>query len=427
MPVDLSFIYPFLANFWQIFKNWWWIALPFLFWPYAKFLYHFYIMENWDKTIKRIMLEVKVPKESIKSIKAMDQVFSGFHALHDIPTWREKWIEGVFQLSLSFEIVSLAGQIHFFIRTPENFRKIIESNIYSQYPEAEISLVEDYTKYVPHDIPNKDWDIWGVDFVNAKDEILPIKTYNQFELEAEKDEEKKVDPLADLLEGLSTLGPGEQFWLQINAKPVLGRDKPWQAKGKEFVDKLARRPEKKKEKSILQEAVEILISGKTEEKEAPKESFPPEMKLTPGEREVLAGVEQKLSKFGYDCCVRFVYLGKKDVFFKANTKIGFSFFKEISTENLGGLKPWSKTMTKVKSVPLWFLDKRRVYLRQRRMFKCYTKRWSPLFPRPGGTYILNTEELATLFHFPGKSVAPAAGISRVETKKKGVPADLPVE
>jgi len=431
MPSELSSLYSFLAPslapLWQIVKNWWWLSLPFLLWNPAKFLYRFYIMERWNETVKRILLEIKIPKETIKPIKAMDQVFAGFHGIHDIATWREKWIEGVFQLTISLEIVSIGGEIHFYIRTPEMFRKLIESNIYSQYPEAEISLVDDYTKYVPQNIPTKDWDLWGVDYLNSKDEIYPIKTYKQFETEAEREEEKRVDPLADLLEGLSTLRSGEQFWIQIVAKPVLGRDKPWQEKGRKLADKLARRPEKEELKPIIQEAAEILISGPPPEKKEEKEIIPPEMKLTPGEREILSAIEAKLSKFGYDCNVRFIYLGKRDVFFKPTTKIGFSFFKEVSTENLGGLKPWSKTMTKVKSVPFWFLDKRRLYLRKRRMFRYYQKRWPTLFPRAGATYILNTEELATLYHFPGEAAAPALGVPRIETRRKGVPPGLPVE
>ncbi|MGB9743504.1 MAG: hypothetical protein ACPLW9_02200 [Minisyncoccales bacterium] len=441
-------LFPFLVHFlnilWQLLKNWWWLVMPFLLWEPLLYLYHYYINERWDKTIKRILLEVKIPKEIVKPIRAMDQVFAGFHAIHDIPTWREKWIEGVFQLSLAFEIVSLEGKIHFFIRTPEIFRQVIESNIYSQYPEAEISVVDDYTKRVPQNIPNREWDLWGVEFINAKDEIYPLKTYRQFEIESEKEEQKKVDPLSDFLEGLSALGPGEQMWLQIIARPVLGRDYPWQEKGRALADKLARRPEKKKPKPALVRFIDSFLTAIADgiqslfnpealkRKEAgpskkEEELIPPEMKLTPGEREVVKAIEEKLAKFGYLCCVRFVYLGKKEVFLKPKVKVVFSFFKELSTENLGGLKPWSKTMTKIKSPVFWFLDDRRLYLRKRRMFRYYTKRWFPLFPRGGKTYILNTEELATLYHFPGATAVPAMGVSRVETKKKGVPTNLPTE
>ncbi|MDP2664141.1 MAG: hypothetical protein Q8P08_01765, partial [bacterium] len=158
-----------------------------------------------------------------------------------------------------------------------------------------------------------------------------------------------------------------------------------------------------------------------------RDIIPPEMKLTPGEREVLRGIEEKLAKFGYDCNIRFIYLGKRDVFFKPTVKTVFGFFKEVSTENMGGLRPTSTTMTKVKSVFFWFFDKRRLYLRKRRMLRYYIKRWAILFPRKGMTYILNTEELATIYHFPGQRVAPAAGVSRVTAKKKGAPAELPVD
>ena len=105
----------------------------------------------------------------------------------------------------------------------------------------------------------------------------------------------------------------------------------------------------------------------------------------------------------------------------------FGFFKDISSENMGGLKPDKRTMTKSKSVLFWFLDKRRIYLRKRRLFKRYVKRVAPFWPRAGGTFVLNTEELATIFHFPGRIVVPAPAISRVEAKKGEAPPGLPVE
>jgi len=431
MPIDIIIIpnevLYILQIIWDTIKTWWWLPLPFLLWGHLKYHYHYFIMERWDSKIKKILLEVRMPKEVAKPIRAMEHVFAGFHGvLHDIPLWREKWIEGVFQHGLTFEIVSIEGKIHFYIRMPESVRSSIESNIYSQYPGAEISLADDYTKKVPQDIPNKDWDIWAVDFINAKDEIYPIKTYKEFEVETERVEEKKIDPLSIFLEGMSTLKSGEQMWLQIRAKPVLGKDNPWQKRGRALADKLARRPEKLKPKSIIQEAIEIITQGPPSQKPKDKEVFPPEMRLTPGEKEVLAAVEEKLSKYGFDCSIRFVYIAKKDVFFKPRVKAVFSLFKEISTENLGGLKPSSRTMTKKKSIWLWFLDKRRVYLRKRKMFRYYTKRMPPLFPRPGMTFILNTEELATLFHFPSEMTISTLAVSRVDARKKQAPFDLPI-
>jgi len=50
-----------------------------------------------------------------------------------------------------------------------------------------------------------------------------------------------------------------------------------------------------------------------------------------------------------------------------------------------------------------------------------------MFPRPEGTIILDAEEMATLFHFPGRVVAPAPFIPRVESKRGEAPPELPVE
>ncbi len=424
MAPEISLIFSYI---WQTIRAWWWLFLPFLLWKPFLYLLLWWRMETWLKAQKFILLEIKMPKEVLKPIKAMEQVFAGFHAIHDIFVFREKWIEGCFQLSISCEIVSLGGETHFYIRTSEIYRNIIESNIYSQYPEAEISLVDDYTKNVPQSIPNKDWDLWGCDFINPREDVYPIKTYPKFEVEREVKEEKRIDPLAGLLDGMSTIGPGEQVWLQFIAMPV--RDEiPWRKRGRELADKIARR-KVVKPKPMIQEAAEILVAGKPSGVEVleEKEIIPPEMKLTPGEREILAGIEEKISKFGFDCNIRFLYLGKREVFFKPRGRFVFGFFKEISTENLGGLKVWKDTMTKVKSVPFWFLDERRFYLRQRKLFRLYKDRLTPLFPREGGTFILNTEELATLYHFPGRMVAPAPAIPRVEAKKGEAPPGLPVE
>lgn len=425
----IDLIYPTLQTVWEIIKVWWWLPLPFVFFKLWKYHYLYFIQERWDNKTKIILIEVKIPKEIVKPIRAMEQIFAGFHGvIHGGPNWREQWLEGEYQLGLSLEIVSIEGKIHFYIRLPEMHQQMIESAIYSQYPNAEISVVNDYTKQVPQNIPNKNWDIWGADFINTRDECYPIKTYQEFETETEKIEEKKIDPLSIFLEGISSLGAGEQMWLQIRIKPVLGeKDNPWQKKGKQLVDKLAKRPEKPKLKSIFKEAAQIIIFGPPKTTESQKEAFPPEMKLTPGEKEVLTAVEKKLSKFGFESFIRFVYIGKKDVFFKPKVRIILSFFKEISSENLGGLRPSSQTITKVKSTFYWFLDKRRLYQRKRKMFRHYVNRIPAFFPKPGMTLVLNTEELATLFHFPGEAAVSTASVSRVEVKKKEAPADLPLE
>ena len=412
------------TSIWRIVGAYLWLLLPLillLLLSPLKFFYLFWRRVRWDARIEKILLEIKIPKEVAKPIKAMEYVIAGFHGIHDPANFRERWIDGQFQLSLSLEIVSLGGETHFFIRTPLPFRKHIESSIYAQYPEAEISLVDDYTKYVPQDIPKKGWDLWGADFMITKPDCYPIKTYPQFEVEQESKEERKVDPLAQFLEGLSALKPGEQFWFQIIIKPIID-EIPWVKRGREIADKIARRPASKVPRPIIQEAAEVLVLGPTPTAPAEKELFPPEMKLTPGERIILAAIEEKIGKFGFDTNIRFIYLGKEGVFFRPNIRSAMGYMKTISTLNLNGLRPFPPTMTKI----MWFFRSRRLYIRKRRMFRYYQKRWPTFFPRTGGTYVFNSEEIATLYHFPGRMVAPAPALPRVEAKKGEPPADLPI-
>jgi len=438
--IDWASLYLNLNSFLLIVKTWWWVILPFILWKPFLFLWLWWRNEIWLKTVyKSIMLEIKIPKEVLKPIRAMENVMAAIHGVVYHPAdWWEKWIDGQLQTGVSFDVVSIGGKIHFFIRFHQVYRDGIEAAIYSQYPEVEITQVDDYVKYVPQDIPNKDWDMWGTDYLLAKPNPYPIKTYPKFETEQEKEPEKIVDPMANLLEGLSKVKPGEQFWIQMRATPLAEPDKNkaydnFLKEGEAIRDKLVRRPEKPKLKPILQEAAEVLITGKPPGVEEKKEEIiPPEMKLTPGERDIVMGIENKISKSAFSCSIRFIYLGKRDVFFKSNFRLGFNFFNCFATVNLNALFPWGSSLTKIHKswfLPLNWFRPRRHYLRCRILFRQYRERLNFLFPRTKGDkgiFILNIEELASLFHFPSWRVAPVPGVPRVEVKK-GPPSELSVE
>lgn len=365
-------------------------------------------------------------------MRAMENVWAGIHqSCWEPPNFIEKWWEGQITLHVHTEIVSIGGEIHFYIRCHEKYRHPVEANIYSQYPEAEITVAQDYTKNVPQDMPNKDWDFWATDYKFLKPSPYPILTYKSFETETEPLEEKRVDPMAALFENLSKIKPGEQFWLQISSEPLAENYiKSYLDEGIALRDKLAKRPEKPKPRLMIQDAADILIAGKPPVTEEKEEYFiPPEMKLTPGEKEIIMGVEAKIGKPVFNCNARFIYMGKRDVWFKPNLRLGFGYFANFNTLNMNALVPYGKTLTKVKSRPPFnLLDKRRLYLRQRKIFRLYRERMQPFWPRSGrwpACFMLSSEELASLVHFPSWEVAPVAGVSRVETKK-GAPPEFPV-
>ncbi len=434
-----KFLEPVLFFAWQIFKIWWWLPLPFILWKPAKFLWRWWRTDLFLSKQKMILLEITMPKDVVKPIRSMETVMDSLHKIiYKPPDWWEKWVDGEVQLSYAFEMVSIGGETHFYVRLPSAFRNAVEAAFYAQYPDAEISEVEDYTNNIPQDIPNKEWDLWAADYAFMKENAYPIKTYIKFETEREALEEKRIDPISNLLEAMAKIKTGEQLWIQILAEPVAGSAKKkasWIIEGEELKDKLARRPEKAKPKPMVLEAADILITGKVTGEEKKEESvFPPEMKLTPGEREIISQVEQKISKPGFKSSARFIYMGKKDIFFKPNMRLAFSYFGAYATENLNSFKPSGQPfLTKVKKS--WFLPKnllipRKLYLRKRKIFRWYKERFDPYFPmkfRWPSVFILNSEELASLFHFSSRRVAKAPYVRRVESKKGEAPLDLPTE
>jgi len=420
-------IYKILDTILGIIRSWWWIIPPIILYKPLLYLWLYWRQNLWAEELDFILLEIKIPEEVKKPLKAMENVFAGLWPLYDAPNWKEKWIKGEFLLSLSFEVVSINGEPHFFIRTPDFYRNTVESSIYSQYPDAEIEEVPDYTEQVPDEIPNEEWDLWGTDYEMIKPDVYPIKTYADFfEERPDTKEEKRLDPLANLLEGLSRMKKGEQIWVQILATPVTN-ETGWIEKGERIRDELVGREteEPKKSKSILREVIELILKGPTEEEEEEESGgfLSPEMRLTSGEKQKVTGIENKISKYGYHCNIRFLYLAKRDVFFKPNVKLPLSFFTQFSTQNLNALKPWPKTITKV----TYFFPERRVHHRKRRIFRMYKHRLPPLYPKPGGRFMLNLEELATIYHFPGREVASAPFMKRTEIRKGEAPPELPTE
>lgn len=416
------------APLWQFIKTWWWLPLPFIFWKFFAFLwlwwrrYHVYFPK-----LKYVLLEIRIPREIKKPIKAMEVVFSNLWPLYRGINFKDKWWVGRVHLSLSFEIVSIGGSTHFFIRTPDYFRNVVESAIYSQYPEVEIFAVDDYTKYVPQDIPNKEWDLYGYDYQLIKEDPYPIKTHPYISVKKDEDipEEKRIDPISNLLEGMAKMEPGEQLWIQIIAKPITNKENNWVTRGEKIINKIIGRKGPTKPKPILWEVLDFLISGPPKPPEkAEREEVPTKLEyLTPGEIEIVKGIEEKISKQGFETNIRFIYLGKREVFSKHKIILPISYFNSFSTQNLNSLKPWGRTKTKIE----YILIKRRTYLRKRRIFYRYVIRETPLYPRSGGTFALNTEELASLYHFPGREVTAAPFVPRIEAKKGEAPPTLPVE
>jgi hypothetical protein len=422
----------------QILKTWWWLLLPIILYFLACYFYLWWLRwEVWYKEKKWIFLEIKPPKKTEKPFRAMEDVFSILWGIYGSPNWREYWCLGMPPRGpewFSLEIVSIGGEVHFYLRIIESQRKKIESVFYSHYPEIEIFEAQDYTKSISKDVPNEDWDLYGEEFVFLKEHAYPIKTFEFFEIAPGTEIEKKVHPIASFMEDLMKLQSGEQFWFQILVAPILDKDIPWQSEGKEIVDRIAKRPKKPKPKPLIREAAEVIVPSREEIREivwgkpakretAPKPPEEKEAALTPGEKKIVEDIENKIKKLGFKTTIRIIYLWKKDLFpFQGpNYLIGRSYLGHFVGENK--FVSWGETRTRIH----YLLKKRRLYLRKRKIFRNYIERIWPMFPRfpKKGYMILNTEELATIYQFPTKAAVPT--LPYIEAKRGAPPPVLPIE
>ena len=184
-----------------------------------------------------VMLEIKLPREILKSPMAMEPIIHSLLQGGGVGTWHHRNWQGNLPSVSSLEIASIEGVIHFYIRINKKFKDLVTANVYAQYPGIEVVESEDYTKLVHYTHKSKDifmWGAWyklsnkftpidektgkafkidGEDFKMSGD-YLPIKTYVDFSLDKDPKEEFKIDPIVPILEFMGSVSKGEHVWYQ---------------------------------------------------------------------------------------------------------------------------------------------------------------------------------------------------------------------
>lgn len=382
--------------------------------------------EKYAAKLKHILLEVRVPQMAVQTPKGMDVFFSNLAGLRSSITWREHWLLGKEQPVVSFEIASTGGQVHFYIRCSVDRRDLVEADLYAQYPEAQITEVEDYAISIPQSYPNDEWEAFGAEFVLKNPQYLPIRTYEDFEHQGEKDARFK-DPLLPIIEIMGKMQAGENFWMQILIQQP--DDQNWTKEGIKFAGKVMGK-EEKHAKGMLQELAETAMSfpadvisqmtgvggpaTKTAEKKADDFKM---FKLTPAEKTQIEAVTDKVSKIGWYTKIRVVYSAKKNKFRKgmmaAAMKGMMASYGNSVTNQFGMHNP---------SIPKddYFWMEWSYATKQARLVRRYAKR---SFGAGATLYVLNTEELATLWHFPAAD-ARTPVLSSLGARRAEAPAGL---
>lgn len=116
-----------------------------------------YIQQDFISGIEWTLLEIVPPREVIRSPKAMELFISNALYHWSVKGGREEYWQGAVWFWFSLEIVSIDGQVHFYIRTPSRVKGLIETQMYAQYPQAQVKVVEDYTLAVPEIVEGGPW------------------------------------------------------------------------------------------------------------------------------------------------------------------------------------------------------------------------------------------------------------------------------
>jgi hypothetical protein len=409
-PVQVKFALQFalfLAPIW----------LPVLLINGAFTLWVLHIRSEFIASRKHILLEIKLPRNLVKTPLAMETVLANIHYKKGEGNWYQLYWQGNVRPYWSLEIASLEGEIHFYIWTRSDFRKLVENAFYAQYPGVQLVEAPDYTRIISAD--PKEWAIWGCDYKHTKEiDAYPIKTYVEYGLDKTQKEPEQVDPFAHFIEYMGSIGKGEYLWFQFIIRTHEG-EKYWKSKGKGYNWRKQGTEEVEKIRKETSRKMKYLdaATGKTVE----TDGFP---NPTKGQMETIAAIERNTAKLAFDVGGRCVYVAKPDKFDPAMISGMIGLFKPFNSEGWNGLRP-THFGTEFNDYPWEVGNERRKDVFRRGIIQAFRRRQYYHEPfNMSNPMVMSVEELATLFHVPSSSVE-TPGLRRIQSATGEAPANLP--
>ncbi len=329
------------------------------------------------------LLVLEIPRTNDKKELAAEQMFASLHGI--LRDKRELRMSGGLQEHISFEIAAIGKLIRFYVWVPKHLQNFVEGQIYAQYPTVQIrEAEEDYTRrQFSHDV------IHMAELTLTDNEMLPIKTFQSFE----------VDPLAGITAALAKLESNdEEVWIQFLARPIADN---WHKRASAYASSLKNGSPMGGD--LLSGAgvylLRALVALWKPPEESGKTAAPRE--LSERDKTRVSEIEKKSTKLGYQVKIRIAYLGEDKAVAKLRMQGIVGTFKQYNSTNLNGFKI-SNTSFKMdeisKYVSRFFIDK---------------------------GYILNIEELASVFHLPHTNVE-TPNIVWATAKTAEPPANLPI-
>lgn len=307
------------------------------------------------------LLMLEIPRTNDKKELAAEQMLASLHGI--LRSKRELRTSGHLQEHISLEMAAIGQRIRFYIWTPRHLQAFVEGQIYAQYPTVQIfEQEEDYADRRLHQQV-----IHSTELSLTDNQTLPIKTFPSFE----------VDPLAAITATLAKLDKeDEEMWIQIMARPVSDN---WHKMGQRSVNRIKSGSGvfSGNAGAALNYAAEVFSAlarppASTEGNKEPE--------LSERDKTRITAIEEKSKKLGYQVKIRILYAGSDQHTAQLRMQALVGAFKQFNTTNLNGFTAKGSSFNRDRQLEYqtrFFIDK---------------------------GFILNIEELASLFHLPHTTV-----------------------
>lgn len=324
-----------------------------------------------------VLLLLEIPKTNDKSELAAEQMFASLHGILRDQTGTIH----PHQEHLSFEIASVNGQIRFYVCVPRHLQNFVEGQIYAQYPTVQIKVADDdYTTHTNRQV------IYTTDLDLTDVEFLPVKTFAGFE----------VDPLAGITGTLAKLeDSNEELWVQLLIRPIAD---DWHKQAESWIDKVRSGGDKKF--SINWPWIGSLIEALWQPPEG--DVTEKTVELSERDKSRISEAEKKANKLGYRVKIQLAYLGSNQENARLRMQALVGTFKQFNSTNLNGFVAKRNSF-----------DESNITRFQKRSFA------------QNDGFILNIEELASVYHLPHTNVE-TPNIVWATSKTAEPPAKLPV-
>lgn len=351
--------------------------------------------KNYERGLKMVPLLIHLPPPSEDteigqrdSRDVIDETISKAQLIYNIiASTAQKGFKSSFygQRHFAFEIVGSQGFVYFYTAVPIALLDVVKQAVNSAYPSARLEEVAEHNIFSPVGRLSA---TFGGEMVLKEPFAYPIATFQDL----------KRDGMQALLNALSTLGKEDGAGIQLLMRPA---NPGW----RKTASNLAARKRKGHKGLSTGGLLRDLLVAFHKPPAAGKDGEPKNPELSNLEQSTLDAIDEKTRHPGYEVTIRVVASSNVSQRAQAVLNNVVASFALYDAPGKNGFK----------YVPAKEIDN---------LVTSYIMRF---FPPHQNKNILNSVELATLFHFPDESNIPTSQLARQASKQVDGPRNIPEE